>query len=102
METCSVKLSCSLSLLLKGKLLRGRQTIFMIRQWFKTAEAAGAMFDLADLMKVTSRSTNNPKVLIELSYFQQNWEAVIAGMQKVPDDETLETLYKQEVSPFPQ
>jgi hypothetical protein len=78
-----------------GRLLRGRQSAFMVRKYFKTAEEAGAMFDLCDLLKVKSVGQGNKP--IQLSTFLQNWEAVLTGMKRPPDDETLEAIFREQI-----
>jgi hypothetical protein len=37
----------------EGKMLRGRQMLWMIHQWYRIASSAGQLYDLADLTKVT-------------------------------------------------
>ena len=53
-----------------GRLLRGRQALYMIYQHFKTAEEAGALYDLVDLTKVLSTTTGGRQ--IDLTTFLQN------------------------------
>ena len=84
----------------EGKLLRGRQSAWLVRLFFKTAEAAGAMYDLCDLLKIKSSGSNGKA--IQLSTFMQNWDAVIAGMKKVPDEDILETLFRKELKVYTQ
>ena len=78
-----------------GRLLRGRQALFMIYQHFKTAEEAGALYDLVDLTKVLSTTSGGKQ--IDLTTFLQNWEAVLAGMKVEPDISVKETLFKEQI-----
>ena len=58
------------------------------------------MYDLCDLTKVVSNSGKGS--LLNLSTFVQNWEAVLAGMKKVPEEEILENLFREQLRPYPQ
>ena len=78
-----------------GRLLRGRQALFMIYQHFKPAEEAGALYDLVDLTKVLSTTSGGKQ--IDLTTFLQNWEAVLAGMKVEPDISVKETLFKEQI-----
>jgi hypothetical protein len=79
----------------EGRLLRGRQAAFMVQQFFKSAEDAGALYDLCDLLKVKSK--NDKGKLQDLNTFLQNWDVVITGMKRKPDEETLEALFREEI-----
>ena len=83
-----------------GRLLRGRQALFMIYQHFKTAEEAGALYDLVDLTKVLSTTHGGKQ--IDLTTFLQNWEAVLAGMKVEPDITIKETLFKEQIKVYKQ
>jgi hypothetical protein len=72
------------------KLLRGRQAFWLICQWFKIAEEAGSLLDLADLLKVQCEGVGLPT-------FLQNWNTVLSGMKVLPDDATLATLFHLQV-----
>ena len=72
-----------------GKMLRGRQALWLVYQWYKVTEEAGALFDLSDLMKVELEGHN-------LSTFQQNWVSIL-GMKKEPDKQTMATLYHMQI-----
>jgi hypothetical protein len=70
--------------------MRGRQAFWLICQWFKIAEGAGALFDLSDLLKVQYEGVGLP-------IFSQNWNTVLSGMKVLPDDTTLATLFHLQV-----
>ena len=61
----------------------------MIYRWFRTAEAAGALYEIADLLAIKSEHKGKQ---IALSTFLQNWESTIAGMKKPPDEEVRDAV----------
>ena len=71
----------------------------MIYRWCRTAEAAGALYDIADLLAVKSE---HKRKQIALSTFLQNWESTIAGMTKPPDEECREPLFLSQVKHYNQ
>ena len=72
--------------------------LFMLYQFFRTAENAGALFDLADLMKVHSRDRNDR--LLPLQQFIDTWDAVLVGMKDQPDENTKEVLFKEQIENY--
>ena len=73
----------------KGKMLRGRQAVWLVYQYMKVSEQAGALYDISDLMGVRLYHD-------KLEPFLQSWQAVLTGMRSPPDPETQEVLfYKQ-------
>ena len=73
----------------KGKMLRGRQAVWLIYQYMNVSEQAGALYDISDLMGVRLYHD-------KLEPFLQSWQAVLTGMRSPPDPETQEVLfYKQ-------
>ena len=63
------------------RVVRGRQVLLMFEQYFKTNEEAGALYGTEDLLQVRLHSD-------DLKSFLQNWDAVIAGMKRIPDENT--------------
>ena len=57
-----------------GRVVRGRQVLFMFEQYFRTNEEAGALYGTEGLLKI--HLVNN-----DLATFIRNWDAVIAGLQ---------------------
>ena len=72
----------------------------MIYQHFKTAEEAGALYDLVDLTKVLSSTSGGRQ--IDLITFLLNWEAVLSGMKIEPDISVKESLFKEQIKVYKQ
>ena len=70
--------------------VRGRQVLLMFEQYFKTNEEAGALYGTEDLLQVRLQSD-------DLKSFLQNWDAVIAGMKRIPDENTLKDLFLRQL-----
>ncbi len=68
-----------------GRMVAGRQILFMIDQHFKMTEADGSVFDTEHLFSVKMRGER-------LAEFLTTWDQVIAGLRNVPNDETLLAL----------
>ena len=62
----------------------------MFEQYFKTNEEAGALYGTEDLLQVRLQSD-------DLKSFLQNWDAVIAGMKRIPDENTLKDLFLRQL-----
>ena len=73
-----------------GRVVRGRQVLFMSEQYFRTNEEAGALYGTEDLLKI--HLVND-----DLSTFIRNWDAVIAGMKHMPDNNTLKGIFMREI-----
>ena len=72
-----------------GRIVRGRQVLFMSHDHFSTKIKYGATYALQDLFSIQLRGEN-------LRAFISNWDQVLAGIVQAPDDSVLETLfYKQ-------
>ncbi len=63
--------------------VRGRQVLLMFEQYFKTNEEAGALYGTENLLQVRLQSD-------DLKSFLQSWDAVIAGVKRIPDENTLQ------------
>ena len=68
------------------RVVRGRQVLLMFEQYFRSNEEAGALYGTEDLLEVRSHSD-------DLKSFLQNWDAGIAGMKRIPDQNTLKDLF---------
>ena len=105
--TLDTKILASLSKVAKGELarqvltfkdteaqskrvVRGRQVLLMFEQYFKTNEEAGAFYGTEDLLQVRLQAD-------DLKSFLQNWDAVIAGMKRIPDENTLKDLFLRQL-----
>ena len=67
----------------EDQFLRGRQTAFMIYDYFRVAGAHDTVLDYADLNSVTLHQE-----------FDTRWDEVLLSMSKIPSDEILESLCK--------
>ena len=73
-----------------GKLVTGRQMLFLIYEQYRISEVDGALLDLEDLLHV--RLHND-----DLRNFLNDWEHVLTGMRQLPDEELLETLFRNQL-----
>ena len=69
------------------RFLRGRQTVFMIYDYFRVTGAHDTVLDCADLFSVTLHDDN-------IQEFDTRWDEVLLSMTKIPSDEILESLCK--------
>ena len=70
----------------EGRIVRGRQVLFMLHDHFSTNMKHGSTYALRDLLSVHLKGEN-------LKTFISNWDQVLAGIQKVPEESVVETLY---------
>ena len=73
-----------------GRIVRGRQVLFMLHDHFSTNIRHGATYALQDLFSVQLRGEN-------LKSFISNWDQVLAGIIQTPDESVLETLFYKQV-----
>ena len=74
----------------KNKMLGGRVFAWHIKQHFRVSEVEGSILRFEDLLAVELIGDN-------VVAFDNDWDYVISGLKKVPDDETLEALYKKQL-----
>ena len=78
----------------EGRIIRGRQVLFMLHDHFSTNMKHGPTYALQDLFSVRLKGDN-------LKTFISNRDQVLAGIQKVPEESVLETLfYNQELQGY--
>ena len=70
----------------EDRFLRGRQTAFMINDYFRVTGAHDTVLDYADLFSVTLRDDN-------VQEFDTRWDEVLPSMSEVPSNDILESLY---------
>ena len=76
----------------QGLLTKGRQVLFMIYEFFRQSDENGAMYDLADLMKVKYLGED------KLPELELNWDLVVSGCGDEPIDErSCRTLLLEEL-----
>ena len=73
-----------------GRIVRGRQVLFMLHDHFSTNIKQGATYALQDLFSVQLRGEN-------LKSFISNWDQVLAGIVQTPEVSVLETLFYKQV-----
>ena len=73
-----------------GRPVRGRQVLFRLNDHFATNALHGSVYDLEDLLAITLANEN-------LVVFLSNWETVLSGSQKAPDETFLEPLFHRQV-----
>ena len=73
-----------------GRPVRGRQILFKLNDHFATNALHGSVYDLEDLLATTLANEN-------LVVFLRNWETVLSGIQKAPDDTFLEPLFHRQI-----
>ena len=67
-------------------MLRGRQALWMVYEYYRVNAEAGALFDLSDLLNVKLRDD-------ALETFMANWEYVLVGMAVEPSEDTLKVFF---------
>ena len=73
-----------------GRPVRGRQVLFRLNDHFATNALHGSVYDLEDLLAITLANEN-------LVVFLSNWQTVLSGIQKAPDETFLEPLFHRQV-----
>ena len=73
-----------------GRPVRGRQVLFRLNDHFATNALHGSVYDLEDPLAIALANEN-------LVVFLSNWETVLSGIQKAPDDTFLEPLFHRQV-----
>ena len=73
-----------------GRLVRGRQILFLLHQHFATNILHNSVYDMEDLLSVTLVNEN-------LVMFVRNWDTVLSGIQTTPEDKVLEPLFHRQV-----
>ena len=81
-------------LALLGLFLKGRQILFRMYQHFRISEAEGSVLDFQDLMQVRMKND-------DLRTFLTDWEMVLTGMARIPDEDILEAMFKSQVQRHP-
>lgn len=74
----------------KNRYVRARQVLLKMHQHFSTNIKHGATYALQDLFDVKLKGEN-------LKVFLSHWDQVLASIQKLPDENVLETLFLNQV-----
>ena len=75
----------------KGSVTRGRQLLWLIYDYHRVSEEAGALYDISDLLKVEWLSD------AKIETFISNWENVLSGCIQEVDESTKKALFLQQV-----
>ena len=67
-------------------MLGGRQIAWHIYRHFRLAKADGAILEFKDLLNVKLKGDN-------LMAFENDWDYVLGGLEKIPEEQVLESLY---------
>ena len=71
----------------EDRLLRGRQIVFMIYDYFRVRSPQDTVLDYADLVSVTLLNNN-------IQEFDTRWDEVLSSMFNIPSRDIMESLYK--------
>ena len=78
----------------EDKLLKGRQVLHFIYEYYRVAEADGAVLEFEDLVGLRMRHNN-------LEEFATAWGGTLTAMVNIPQDSILEALYKVQIKSHP-
>jgi hypothetical protein len=78
----------------KGKMLKGRQILWMVHDHHKLDEERGALYNFQDLMSVKLRGDAN------LESFMITWESVLSKMHNPPSQDIVEVLFLEQLRQF--
>ena len=71
----------------QDQFLRGRQSAYLIYEFFRVTGANDSVENYADLFTVGLRND-------DIQEFDSKWEGILLSMTKIPPDDILEGLYK--------
>ena len=69
------------------RFLRGRQTAYLIYEYFRVTGANNSVENYADLFTIALRND-------DIQEFDSKWDGILLSMTKIPSDDILESLYK--------
>jgi hypothetical protein len=75
----------------EGRCVKGRQLLFLVYQYYRIDEAAGALYNIHDLWNVTFQEDG------KMEGFLASWDALLAGMKKIPSNEDLEVIFLRQI-----
>ena len=71
----------------QDRFLRGRQTVYLIYDYFRVTEINDSVENYADLFTIGLRND-------DIQEFDSKWDGILLSMTKIPPDDILEGLYK--------
>ena len=73
-----------------GRMVRGRQLMFRLHNYFATNALHGSVYDMEDLMNCVMVNEN-------LTTFIRNWDTILSGIPTPPDNSVLEPLFHRQI-----
>ena len=73
-----------------GRMVRGRQLLLRLHNYFATNALHGSVYDMEDLMNCKMVNDN-------LNAFLRNWDTILSGIPVQPDNSVLEPLFHRQV-----
>jgi hypothetical protein len=70
----------------QGRLIKGRQILWLVYEYFHARTSVGALYDYEDLLVVALKDES------ELRLFMHNWDSTVGGLRREPEILLLETL----------
>ena len=71
----------------EDRILRGRQIVYLIYEYFRVAGANDSVENYADLFTIVLRND-------DIQDFDSKWDGILLSTTKIPSDDILERLYK--------
>ena len=75
---------------LAGKMLKGRQTLWLIYESYRINDTEGAILEFKDLLTIKVKN-ENPRQFIN------DWEMCLIGMKAIPSEDIMESLFITEL-----
>ncbi len=76
-----------------GRLMKGRQILWLLYQHFKISQAEGSLLEFQDLLNVKLQGDG-------LRTFLNDWDSVLLAMAQEPPVEILETLFRLQIQRY--
>ena len=73
-----------------GRMVRGRQLMFRLHNYFATNALHGSVYDMEDLMNCVMVNEN-------LTTFIRNWDTILSEIPTPPDNSVLEPLFHRQI-----
>ena len=74
----------------EDRFLRGRQTAYLIYEYFRLTGAKDSVENYTDLFTIVLRND-------DIQEFDSKWDGILLSMTKIPSDDILEGLYQKRV-----
>jgi hypothetical protein len=86
----------------EGKMISGRQLLWLVYQSYKLSQTSGALYSLIDLtnLRIKAEKGQGPDSCHsdkQLRWFVSSWDGLIAGMKSVPEDDVLEEIFLRKI-----